>query len=73
MCLAIPMQLLERDGDRGTVEVGGARSKIMLSLLPEAKVGDWLIVHAGYALEVLDEQEAALTLALLKQIGESGA
>jgi len=73
MCLAIPMQLLERDGDRGTVEVGGARSTIMLSLLPEAKVGDWLIVHAGYALEVLDEQEAALTLALLKQIGESGA
>lgn len=72
MCLAIPMRLLERDGERGTVEVGGARSTIMLSLLPDARVGDWLVVHAGYALEILDEQEAALTLALLKQMGESG-
>lgn len=71
MCLAIPMKLLERDGERGTVEVGGARSTIMLSLLPDARVGDWLVVHAGYALEILDEQEAALTLALLKQMGES--
>lgn len=73
MCLAIPMKLVERDGDRGTVEVGGARSTIMLSLVPDATIGDWLVVHAGYALEVLDEQEAALTLSLLRQMGEGGA
>ena len=73
MCLAIPMQLMERDGDRGIVEVGGARSTIVLSLVPDAKNGDWLIVHAGYALEVLDEHEAQLTLALIRQMGEGGA
>lgn len=73
MCLAVPMKLIERDGDRGTVEVGGARSTIVLSLIPDAKVGDWLIVHAGYALEILDEQEALLTVNLLRQMGEGNA
>jgi hydrogenase expression/formation protein HypC len=73
MCLAVPMKLIEREGERGTVEVGGARSRIVLSLLPEAKTGDWLIVHAGYALQVLDEQEAECTLDLLRQIGEDSA
>jgi hydrogenase expression/formation protein HypC len=73
MCLAIPMQLTERDGDRGTVEVGGARSTIVLSLVPDANIGDWLVVHAGYALEVLDEKEAQLTLELIRQLGEGGA
>lgn len=73
MCLAVPMKLIERDGDRGTVEVGGAHSTIVLSLVPDAQIGDWLVVHAGYALEILDEQEAELTLNLLRQMGEGGA
>ena len=73
MCLAVPMKLIERDGDRGTVQVGGARSTIVLSLVPDAQIGDWLVVHAGYALEILDEQEAELTLNLLRQMGEGGA
>jgi hydrogenase expression/formation protein HypC len=64
---------MERDGDRGIVEVGGARSTIVLSLVPDAKTGDWLVVHAGYALEILDEQEAEWTLNLLRQMGEGGA
>jgi hydrogenase expression/formation protein HypC len=67
------MKLIERDGDRGAVEVGGARSTIMLSLVPDAKAGDWLVVHAGYALEILDEHEAELTLNMLRQMGEGGA
>jgi hydrogenase expression/formation protein HypC len=73
MCLAVPMKLIERDGDHGEVEVGGARSTIVLSLVPDVKTGDWLVVHAGYALEILDEREAELTLNLLRQMGEGGA
>jgi len=72
MCLAIPMKLLERDAQRGTVETGGAKRDVMLTLTPEAKAGDYVIVHAGYALEVLDEAEALRTLELFREIGEAG-
>lgn len=67
------MKLLERGDHRGTVEIGGARREIVLTLTPDARVGDWLIVHAGYALEILDEQEAQRTLDLLRQLGDTAA
>ncbi len=69
MCLAVPMKLLERADDRGTVEMGGARREVVLTLTPDARPGDYVIVHAGYALEILDEQEAERTIALLREIG----
>lgn len=69
MCLAVPMKILERSDDRGKVELGGAHKNIMLTLTPDAKVGDYVIVHAGYALEIIDEQEALETLELLRAIG----
>jgi hydrogenase expression/formation protein HypC len=72
MCLAIPMKLLERDEHRGTVEAGGAKRDVMLTLTPDAKAGDYVIVHAGYALEVLDEAEALRTLDLFRELGEAG-
>jgi len=71
MCLAIPMKLLERHGQSGIVEIGGVRKEVMLMLTPDARIDDYLIVHAGYALEILDEQEAERTLALLREMGES--
>lgn len=71
MCLAIPMKLLERKEDRGVAEIGGARREVMLTLTPQAAVGDYVIVHAGYALEILDEEEAHRTLELLREIGEN--
>lgn len=55
----------------GVAELGGAQREVMLTLTPQAKVGDYLIVHAGYAIEILDEEEAERTLELLRQIGES--
>jgi hydrogenase expression/formation protein HypC len=73
MCLAIPMKILERGEQRGTVEIGGARREIMLTLTPEAQTGDYVIVHAGYALEILDEHEAQRTLDLIRLLGEDGA
>jgi hydrogenase expression/formation protein HypC len=73
MCLAIPMKILERSDQRGLVENGGARREIMLTLTPDAQTGDYVIVHAGYALEVLDEQEAQRTLDLIRLLGEDEA
>ncbi|MBU0693041.1 HypC/HybG/HupF family hydrogenase formation chaperone [bacterium] len=72
MCLAIPMKLVTREGDRGAVETGGVRRDIMLTFVPDAVPGNYLIVHAGYALELLDEESARETLALLREIGETG-
>ena len=68
MCLALPALLLERlDGDRGRVDLGGVRQVVSLALVPDVKVGDYVIVHVGHAIGVLDADEAAATLALLAQ------
>ena len=68
MCLAVPGQLvkIKKDGSddisaTGTVDFQGSRIEVGLALTPEAAVGDWVLVHAGYALNVLDEQEARET------------
>ena len=68
MCLAIPMQLLERTESEGIVELDGVRRTISLLLLPEAEPGDHLLVHAGYAIARVDAVEAQETLELLRQI-----
>ncbi len=68
MCLAIPMQLVERQELEGTVELGGVRRAVGLALCPEAEVGNFLLIHAGYAIGVVDEEEARETLALLEQV-----
>ncbi|MGC9454838.1 MAG: HypC/HybG/HupF family hydrogenase formation chaperone [Phycisphaerae bacterium] len=67
MCLAIPAKIESRRGDRGTVEVGGSRTDVVLSLVPSAEEGDWVLVHAGYAITVLDEAEAKQTYDLLAE------
>ena len=71
MCLAVPMELVEKDGPDGTVELGGVRRKVSLALLEEAQVGDHVLVHAGYAIAKVDAEEARETLALLSQLSES--
>ncbi len=68
MCLAIPMQLVEAKGLVGKAELHGVSREVMLDLVPEARPGDYLIVHAGYAIQVLDEVEARETLLLLSSI-----
>jgi len=71
MCLAVPMKLEQVDGARGSVAVDGVRREVRLDLLPEAGVGDWVLVHAGYAIQVLDEAAAAETLELLRELAGS--
>ena len=73
MCLAIPGKIIEIRSDesfmrQGRVDFGGIIKDVNLALVPEAGLGDYVIVHAGVALNVLDEEEAQQTLELLEQL-----
>jgi hydrogenase expression/formation protein HypC len=71
MCLAIPAQVVElREGDNAVVDLAGVRKEISLALVDRVAVGDYVIVHVGYALNKLDPEEAAKTLALFAEIGQ---
>ena len=71
MCLAIPTQVVERlDGDMAIVDVGGVRKEISLALVDGVEVGDYVILHVGYALNKLDREEAEKTLRLFAQVEE---
>jgi hydrogenase expression/formation protein HypC len=68
MCLGIPMKVVEVHGDRGTVEIGGVKREASFQLLENVKVGEYVLVHAGYAINKIDEEEAQETLDLLREI-----
>ena len=68
MCVAIPAQLVRIEGALGYIDLSGSQQEISLSLVPEAKPGDWLLVHTGYALQVVTQAEAEETLALLREV-----
>jgi hydrogenase expression/formation protein HypC len=71
MCLAIPAQVVElRDGDNALVDLAGVKKEISLALVEGVVVGDYVIVHVGYALNKLDPEEAAKTLALFAEMGQ---
>jgi hydrogenase expression/formation protein HypC len=71
MCLAIPARIEQLVSDSSAiVNLGGVRKEISLALVEDAVVGDYVIVHVGYALQKLDEDEALRTLALFAEIGE---
>ena len=71
MCLAIPAQIVElRDGDNALVDLAGVKKEISLALVDGVAVGDYVIVHVGYALNKLDPDEAAKTLALFRELGQ---
>jgi hydrogenase expression/formation protein HypC len=71
MCLAIPMRLVERTELDGLVEVDGVQRRVSLMLLPDAEVDEFVLVHAGYAIGRIDEDEAAATLELLRQYSDA--
>jgi hydrogenase expression/formation protein HypC len=69
MCLGIPAQIVFVEEDAlATAEVSGVRREVSTALVPEAKEGDWVLVHVGFALHTIDEEEAARTLELLEEI-----
>jgi hydrogenase expression/formation protein HypC len=72
MCLAIPVKVVElRDGDQAMVDVGGVRKEISLALVDGIAVGDYVILHVGFAIQKLDAKEAEKTLALFAELGEN--
>jgi len=69
MCLAVPVQVVALLGDQWVeIEVGGIRTRVSIALLDEVAVGEYVIVHAGFAIARLDVEEAEKTLALFDQI-----
>lgn len=71
MCLAIPMQVTELlDGGMARVSAMGAERDIATDLTPQAQVGDYVLVHAGFAIEIVDEQYAAETLELIQTMAD---
>ena len=70
MCLAIPARIVELEGDRAVVDAMGNRWKAKTTLLPEAKLGDLVLVHAGFAISLVDEEEAKKTWQLFAEISE---
>lgn len=77
MCLAVPgrvVEITERDGTRmATVDFGGITKEVCLEYVPDLEVGEYTIVHVGFALQRLDEQAAQETLELFRQMGELDA
>ena len=70
MCLALPALVVELQPDEhALVDLGGVRKSVNVALVPEARVGDYVIVHVGHAIGLLDAEEAARTLALFAEMG----
>ena len=70
MCLAVPLRLVSVSGTDAVGEVGGIQREVSIMMTPDVKVGDYVIVHAGFAIQVLDQKEAEENLELLRQIGD---
>jgi hydrogenase expression/formation protein HypC len=70
MCLAIPMRITAIDGTMATIEIDGLTQRASLMLVPDAEIGDYVLVHAGCAISVMTEDDAQETLRLLAEISE---
>jgi hydrogenase expression/formation protein HypC len=70
MCLAIPGKIVKIEGDVGDIDFGGVVRKANVTMV-EAKVGDWAVVHAGFAIEIMDEEEAQETIRLWNEVLDS--
>ncbi len=68
MCLAVPVKIVSIDGDQAETEIAGVKRRVSIVLTPEAKIGDYVLLHTGYAISVLDQAEAEETLKLLEEI-----
>jgi hydrogenase expression/formation protein HypC len=70
MCLAIPALVKSINGHQAEVDIEGITRQVSIQLTPEVKVGDYVLLHTGYAISVIDEDEAKETLQLLREISE---
>ncbi len=68
MCLAIPVRVVSIDGDAAETEIAGVRRRASIALTPEVQVGNYVLLHTGYAIGIVDEAEAKETLRLFEEI-----
>jgi hydrogenase expression/formation protein HypC len=71
MCLAIPALIKSVSGQRAVADIEGVRREISIQLTPEAKAGDYVLLHTGYAISIIDAGEAEETLKLLREMSEA--
>ncbi len=71
MCLAIPALIRSIDGQQAEADIDGVTRQVSLQLTPEARVGDYVLLHTGYAISVIDQAEAEETLKLLRELSEA--
>jgi hydrogenase expression/formation protein HypC len=70
MCLAVPTRIVRIDGESAIGEVGGVQREISLIMTPDARVGDYVIVHAGFAIQILDRQAAEENLKIFERMAQ---
>jgi len=70
VCLGIPARILKMEGELAEVEIGGMVRKANIQLVPDVKIGEYVLLHAGFAIQKLDEGEALETLKLLEELYE---
>ncbi len=73
MCLAVPAKLITHNGLEGVVDLHGNHLPVNIMLTPDAQTGDWLLIHAGFAIEKLDPKQAGETWALLRDVAQAAA
>ena len=71
MCVAIPLKITDKNDKDGICEMNGVRRHIRLDLVPKASVGDYVIVHAGFAIEILKEKQALENLEAIREVEEA--
>lgn len=70
MCLSVPAKVISIDNDKAIVSIGGTKYEASLQLLEDVKIGDYILLHTGFAIQKLSEEEAQETLKLLNELGE---
>ena len=68
MCLAVPAQIVSKDGEQAVADLHGNRVEISTALTPEVKLGDWVLIHAGFAIKALDCEEVEETFKVLEDL-----
>ena len=68
MCLAVPVKVVSIKGSEAEIEIGGVKRRVSIILTPEAQVGDYVLLHTGYAINVINEAEAQETLKILEEM-----
>ena len=68
MCLAVPAHIVEREGSTAVADLHGNRLRINVALVPDVHVGDWVLVHAGFAIQRLSEDDALETFGLMREL-----